>query len=444
METKSIATVSVASPIQMELFSPLELRNEIRIDRIFSQSMWKIDEQFNEDAGLLKSLILFFHNEIQNNVYGVGFFDVKRFSEMMGYSISKLQHKHPNPRQLMGMNAAEKARLYELEAQNPESNKIWDSNLENALYTLVNCNVVLNYDASFSDERNNIINSAGISSQKYLERVDMIFQKSSEKSLINKKVYIYHLDRDFVDKTLRWYQYIDISLVPFLQRKNLENIFFLLAGRVGYLLYDLERSKVKKSNQWYESLYSIYFNTAKKIFCCDSAINRENKRKIEKKMKELTEIVNSHCDFKIKYYWDKENPKSSFSYMLVIKLFISGNKIKNEHDHYENYSRTEDEFCCMELYHSLYRDLFPEQYHQGTILGKFGFYFKWLCDDTVNFQEKCDVIKRCMLKVNPDSNWDNNRYINERVARQLKHLKEINSSFLELRNAPKMIAPVVN
>lgn len=444
MAKKTIVAVSVSSPVQLELFSPLELRNEIRIDRIFSQSMWKIDEQFNEDAGLLKSLILFFHNEIQNNVYGVGFFDVKRFSEMMGYSISKLQHKHPNPRQLLGLSAVERARLYELEKQNPESNKIWDSNLENALYTLVNCNVVLNYDASFSDEQNNIINSTGISSQKYLERVDMIFQKNSEKSLINKKVYIYHLDRDFVDKTLRWYQYIDISIIPFLQRKNLENIFFLLAGRVGYLLYDLERSGVKKSDQWYESSYSLYFNQAKKIFCCESAVNRENKRKIEKKMKELTELVNSQCDFKIKYHWDKEKPDSSFSYLLVISLFISGNKIKNDNDRFENSSRTEDEFCCMELYHSLYRDKFPEQYHQGTILGKFGFYFNWLCDDSVHFEEKCAIIKRCYFRVNPKHVDFDERFINRHIMTQLDHLKHINSSFLELKNASKMLNPVIN
>ena len=442
VDSDIVSSVVAQDAVQLELFSPLELRNEIRIDRIFSECMWKIDEQFEEDAGLLKSLIIFFHNEIQNNVYGVGFFDVRRFAEMTGYSVSRLEHKHPNPLQLANKSASEKARLYEREAAEPEKEKVWDSYLENALYTLVNQSIVLNYDASFVDGEENVYSSAGIGGQKYLDSVEMIFKKNANESQFGKKIYVYCLNRDFVDKTLKFYQYIDITIVPNLQRKNLENIFFLLASRVGYLLYEFEKNGMKKGDGWFEDYYKIYFNRAMKIFCCNSSVKRENKRKIERKMKELVEIVNNSCDFKISYSWDKENEKSSFSYMLVIKFQIPRSKIRSQTERFHDSQRSFDESCCIELFHSLYRDLYPENYFQATIIGKFAHYYKWLCDDSDHYNEKLAVIYRCHLKIFP--NYDFIVCGHDTKARelnnQLKSLKSKNNSIVKLYSIPKMLS----
>lgn len=441
--SENVITVAGVVPqaVQLELFSPLELRNEIRIDRIFSECMWNIDEQFNDDAGLIKSLIIFFHNEIQNNVYGVGFFDVKRFSEMTGYSISKLQHKHPNPIQFVGKSAADIARAYEREALEPEKEKVWDSYLENALLTLVRQNVVLNYDATFVDGSSNQFSSAGISGQKYLDNVEMVFQKNGNKSLANKKIYVYYLNKDFVDKTLKLYQYIDITIVPYLQRKNLENMFFLLANRVGFLLFEFEQKGEKKGEGWIESSYNIFFNRAKKIFCCNSAVKREDKRKIERKMKELVNIVNNNCYFKISYYWDKETNDSSFSYMLVIKFLIPKSKIRSKEERYADIQRSYDESCCIELFHSLYQEKFSENYWQATIIGKFAHYYNWLCDDSADFDDKLAVIERCHKKLYPNYNFmvlghDTKR---RELIKQLESLKSISSSITRLRNVPKML-----
>lgn len=440
-----VVTNPIASPLQFELFSPFEFKREIRIDNVFSQSMCSIDEQFGSDAALLKSLVLFFHNEVQNNVYGIGFFDVRRFANMMGYSISSLEHKHPNPAQLSGKSVEERARMYELEKNSPEKNKIWDSNLENALFILASRSVVLSYDQPIEDSNGSSeYLSTGLSSQRYLKGVQMIFKSESKNSTVVKKIYLYELESDFIDKTLRLYQYIDISMAPYLQRKNLENIFFLLSNRVSYMLYIMSEKGVKKSDGFYDDTYSIYFSRAKRLFNCNSSVERENKRKIDRKMKELVSLLSNYSNFKISFTWEKETPNSSYSYLLVIKISISMMFIKSGEEKALNKERALNELCCIELYHSVFKDIYSDYYYQGTVISKAESYVNWLNDDEKDFDKKTQAILKCHNKIYPNHNFIVLGYDTkpDTMCRILNSLKQINSTINSFKNITKMISNV--
>lgn len=385
-------------PEQLCLFNPLDTKTDIRVGNTFARGLFLIDEQFPEDSRLIKSLILFFHNEVQNNIFGCSSFDVNSFAELMGFEVSNLNAKHPNPFQLKIMSEEQRSQLIKEEERSkkkwesdrlPYQAQIWDTVLENALYILCTQSIKLEYGSSVSYDDVSVINT-GITGQRYLNSVEKTIQVSEKNQL--KKVYSYELNKDFLISTLRMYSNIDIKKISIFRKRKLDNFYIFLSSIVNYKLYEAKSQGITKDYGFFECRYQFYYALVKRIMGLNCKSEAENKRKIQDKLTTLKTMVEPD-EFSFEPEWINIDKTSRYKYDLLIKFTIPRSRIKSDEEAKQAIERTSKEVSFFNLYHTGFRDRVPELYFTGTMYDKVIGFRSWLQDDAKDFNIKLAIIE---------------------------------------------------
>lgn len=419
-------------PIQLDLFSPFTYNPEIRISKTFAHSVFSFDEQFKSEAGVLKSLVLFFHHEVQNNIFGMSVFDIKRFADMMNYDIKYLNSKAKNPAQHEGMDKQEIEQLYKLEEQDPIKYKVWNSVLENALWILQNKPVRLTYGGAYNTNDIQVVRT-GQYSERYIRNLEMVMVDTSGKGK-KKKIYIYELDREFVTKTMRYYAFIDIRKYPALQRKGIENMYLYLIDFINSMMtQNATKALPEGESQAIQQDCTLYFSALCNIFNVGGTIEKEKKRRIKEKMAILQEVL-SEDDFKITQNWVKGSADSKYSYNLHLKIEIPKDRIKTKKEQEKDRQRNFKDLCYMRLFHETFSRLYPEIYYEEGTLVRIASFYNWLCNDEANMPEKIAAIKASNVEVYGETATntllgDRSEFFAQRSLQEFKEDSSIMESF---------------
>ena len=427
MESSQLSqTLVVTSPEQLELFNPIENKKEIRVDNTFARSLYLIDEQFEEDSVLIKSLIIFFHNEIQNNIFGVSSFDVSRFAKQMGYLPDNLNAMHPNPVQLRGKTKAEIDIMKAKEIADPVQFKIWDSNLENALYVLSTNTVNVKYGKTVVDD-GDFSMVTGLSGQRYLKSIQMTLKKTKN---VTKKVYMYELDPDFVQKTLSLYSYIDLSKIALFQKRRLDNLYLFVSSNIASILHEAKLQGIQKGDGYIEQDFILYFNMAKRLLGTNCKLEKENKRAIKKKLDEFNLLL-TEDDFKIEPEWMKGENNMTY-YQINLHLKIPKSRIKTDKEEQEDKTRMMNEVSFFNLFHILFKLTNSQAYYTSTMVDKVLAFNDWLKDDTKDYEDKLDMIKTSNKQVYgtvEKPSFVSEKQIYQRALKGLQEVNIINNAF---------------
>lgn len=206
------------------LFCPDQ--DTFRIDKSISKSYVKIFEAIpDSESSLMLSVLAFFCWKHQTDIFGAGSFSADEFAKLVGYKDARnLNKTHPSPYQLKGLSREKAEQLYGSESlmRSTEGrrtstdiiNPVWDSYLENILYVLNTCPVVL----SINDH-----------TSKYQKSI-LIIKEMSASVYRGKKTYRYVLDEDFMRNLSCFYNEVSFSAISKLKGANLVPLYLYLVN----------------------------------------------------------------------------------------------------------------------------------------------------------------------------------------------------------------------
>lgn len=420
-DCKDIVVASFSPAERVELLNPLSPISNIRFSYNFSSTLYLIDEQFADTASLIKSLIIFFHNEIQNNLFGFGSFDVAKFAKFMGYSVTYLNLIHPCPEQLKGKSEAEIAMLRAKEKAEPEKYKIWDSYLENALYILSTQSVNIKYGSKIDMGEDKYV-SSGIVTQRYLSSISMFLKKGQRRE---KKVYQYQLEPEFLNSTRKFYTYMDFNKVLKFKAEGLDNIYMFVSSYICNFLNQQRKAGQKKGEGYFEADFFLFFDMCKKLLNVSCKQEKENKRKIKIKLDKFRLFL-SPDDFMIDPEWVPVSETSKSCYKVNLHLKIPKSRLLSDEEENSRRERLFYESCFYRLYNELFPKYYYEIYSMGTLADKVITFSKWLKDDTLDYDDKIHTItyvRNELFGVQQKPSFLSEDTISKRY---FNHLKEIN------------------
>ena len=262
-----------------------------------------------EDKNMINNIIFFICQTKQNNLYGFGEINLKDFANFIGVSEGYLRTRHSNPIQLRGKRCDEIERLYEIQEQDP-TRRIYDSLLENALYTLNN--VPLNFRTSAKEL---IQDGEGtkyvLMSKSYilLEELETVIIKG--KKGLPRVSYKYTLHEKFKKNLSLYFMRFDVKSVISLRRAGLDELYIYLKNLKDTFL------EKKKAGEPYDR--RLNFNQ----MCTLAGIPRyakdgsefKNPRNIKYKLNVAFKRVINETDIKFEIKWSKYNDESLGCYV---------------------------------------------------------------------------------------------------------------------------------
>lgn len=260
----------------MDLLQPIS--RSYRIDKNMAYNI----EDFSENVA--RSLVIYFSYSFQSNFFGFGTFDPEDFGRVMGYDLSYLQRKHPEPLQLKGLSKEEIFALEEDEKINPQ-NRLFDSVLENALFLLTEP-IRFRRGGKVASWKNGDRYYSEIGSFQYLKSVSCQFTRGKAGKGKNKIVYIYSLSKEFLDNMNNFYLSGSIQGHIALRKQALDGLYFYLKNIQNGLQSKFQNQTMLKFDELV-SLSNISPN-----------YNKADKKKY---LKKAFDTINDKSDLKFNY-----------------------------------------------------------------------------------------------------------------------------------------------
>ena len=140
--------------------------------------------------------MVYFSFTYQDNLFNEGILDPKEFAKIMKISQNRIFGKHSNPR-IFKNDPVLKENLISEEIKNGKFSKsrVWDSELENALYILANETFIKNYESRYFDENNNEVKRITLKTFNFLDDFSIEYIKVGKAKKI---IYKYNLSDKFI------------------------------------------------------------------------------------------------------------------------------------------------------------------------------------------------------------------------------------------------------
>ena len=307
------------------------------IDQIIdlSQSLGTSGDLYmtTEDKNMINNIIFFLCHSKQNNLYGFGGIIPKEFADFIGVTEGYLRKRHNNPVQLRGKTADEIKQMYKIQEQDPTF-RIYDSILENALYTLNT--VPLNFRTSAKEAIKEGSETKYILMSKtyiLLEELNTIIIRGNRGGE-PRVSYKYTLHEKFQRNLSLYFMRFDVKSVISLRRAGLDELYIYLKN-----LKDIFLEK-KKAGDTYDR--KLNFNQ----MCSLADVPRyakdgsefKNPRNIKYKLNAAFQKVNKETDLRFTIQWGKYHDTSPGNY--VPKIYF---------DEVEQYQKTKGHEIYMDL-----------------------------------------------------------------------------------------------
>lgn len=268
--------------------------------------------QFKDDAVLMKNVLFFLAYKRQTSLLNEITFDIDEISEVLGIARPNLAQRHPNPTHLQHLTSIK--RLSEFEPKNVvspgfEDYRIFDSQLENALYRLYSENLVYQAPAKYYsryNEKGELIEEVkeiGVERIIFLERFKVRYIKSKSGQV--KIAYDIILNNNFVQNLNFFYTPFNIKQFFDLRQSKIDDLYAFLTNLQPALAY-------RQTNTTNE----ITFQYLCDLSNCGCTNAKENKKILNSKFAQLVEAT----DLNVTLTWEKD-PKSEnarYKYQPVI------------------------------------------------------------------------------------------------------------------------------
>ena len=283
------------------------------IDQIIdlSKALGAEDDSYltTEDKNMINNIIFFMCHTKQNDLYGFGSINTKEFADFVKVKEGYLRTRHPNPLQLRGKRKEEIKMLYERQKLDPTC-RIYDSILENALYTLNQ--IPLNFKASAKE-----LVQDGHATKYILLSKSYILLEELETIIIKGKrgeprvSYNYVLHEKFRKNLSLYFMRFDVKSVISLRRAGLDELYIYLKNLKDTFL------EKKKAGESYDR--RLNFNQ----MCSLAGIPRytkegneyKNPRKIKYNLNAAFIRLINETDLKFKIEWSKYSEGSLGNYV---------------------------------------------------------------------------------------------------------------------------------
>ena len=206
----------------------------------------RAEDAFSCDDRLIRNIIYSIANDYEHNLMGFGQLDPATFAKQWNYDHAYLRHRVENPYQLRHMSDDEiHAYRTRVDANGGngdaegEDGRVWDTQLENALYILSARPVCLNNYGEFSMEENGTKETVSVKSHATFT---IISNLTAVKKSHGKTLYIYNLNENFEKNLTRYYIRGEKTSLIALRTCGLDSLYLYLANLRSNLALKKERS----------------------------------------------------------------------------------------------------------------------------------------------------------------------------------------------------------
>lgn len=195
----------------------------IRVDKNFAFNI-KEFRGFNEDAKIIKALLMYMAYDNQKDLFGFYKLDPEHFAKVMFLNKQDLFRIHPDPIQLQNVEAS---KLIENERKHGRMSeyRTWSSYLENALYILHTKTIIKEYRYKLDDK--------AIGTTKKFEFLKEIEFQLETTGKTKKIVYRYIPDERFEDNLKGYFLNTKIEKYNMLRKPKLEDAYLELLNRIN-------------------------------------------------------------------------------------------------------------------------------------------------------------------------------------------------------------------
>ncbi len=217
----------------MELQLIEENYNFLRLDKNFAHNSTDFKRIFGKDALLVKALLVYFSETLQNNLFGYGSLDPTEFAEDLGLTANNLRAKVSDVKdiaQFRDMSEDEIKYRYELQEQNPNDPRfrIFDSVLENALYRLRYDSIKYSNKAQYYTTQGEDYVKIDLQEVRFIDELSIIFKN---KGRGKKKVfYNYALNPAFINNLSNYYVNSKKESIKRLRKPNLDDLYLYVVN----------------------------------------------------------------------------------------------------------------------------------------------------------------------------------------------------------------------
>ena len=341
----------------------------IRADKNISEILF--NELICKDAyNVMTSLLFYFFQCNQNNLFGFGVLDPYKFSKQMGFSPEFLRRRHPEPAQLKNMSKEQIGKLYQDEEKNPE-NRIYDSILENALFSLTQP-IVFSSGAKLVTFDDGVKYMNKISTFQFLSEISCQFGKSPSGKGKDKIIYQYALNSQLINNLNHYYfhDYLEDFISIRKAGNNLDSLYLFLKNQ--------ENHESAKFNN------VVRFNMdilCEKLNLSPNYSSKDKKRYLSRALDKILQ----HTHFKFSYNWVSAGGNARWKY---VPEFTFPKKFANTNELIQFNEKEKRVMFEQSLLHQLLT-LFRYLYASKSNSIEFQSYFlSWLMDNQKDYKEK--------------------------------------------------------
>lgn len=279
-----------------------------RVDKNLFNNILQL-RQFGDDALLMKHLLFFLVMKHQTSLFAEITFDINEVAEVLGVPREHLAINHPDPshvKKIISQRELAEFRSNEAVIPGNEKYRIYDSQLENALYRLYTENLVFSKPAKYftrTDENGNVVETVR---EVELERI--VFLEKFKVQFVTTKLgrvqiaYKIVLNRDFVQNFNFLYTPLHVKTLFVLRKSKTDDLYTFLVN-----LYTILKSRNTNFSN------STEFSYLCKLAYCNCTIASDNKKALNAKFK----ILNDTTNLSVQLTWEKSDT-SRFAYQPVI------------------------------------------------------------------------------------------------------------------------------
>jgi len=316
------------------------MNNIVRVDRNTVHNYLNFDVHGEESGNIIKCLLLYFSKAHQYDLFGYGTLDRSKFAKEMGLSDSRLKGKCENPFQFNGLTLEEIETLYSYQEEDPEMYRVYDSNIENALYILLKSNMI--YPDNYMSKSSLKSKISSLKSTQVLTNLQT--QLKTQRG--GKKVYYYYeLSKEFKDNLSTFFLNLNVADTIKLRRSNNDGLYMFISNELQMMKADFLEMK--------EQCFDDLCHLAK----IDQTRPRDNKEKlirVFKKIQKETSLSDEYWNFE--FIKKEKDSKWEYKVMFINKVFFKDKSAKAK-AYDEKFKKILEENIsreCLEVYISLY------------------------------------------------------------------------------------------
>ena len=200
-------------------------------------------DAFDCDDRLVRNIIYSIANDYEHNLLCFGHLDPVKFAKQWSYDAAYLRHRVERPYQLQHMDVTEVAsyrkRLAEGIKESDGDGRVWDTQLENALYILSSRPISFNRYGEFSVDKDGEKENVEVKSHVTFT---LLSNLSAFRGAHGKTYYVYTLNENFEKNLTRYYIRGEKTSLIALRSCGLDSLYLYLANLRSNLALDKKTS----------------------------------------------------------------------------------------------------------------------------------------------------------------------------------------------------------